>query len=147
MRHDRLLALMNKGITLAGATQAHDAFSQAGILVHAYLMYGFPTQTERETREALEFVAAFRRRPHPSAYWHRFALTAHSPIARPPNARHPLLPPPAGTPLRPQRDPLQRNPRAPDHVRLGEGLRLALYNYMPHSASTSPSPLFDAARA
>ena len=36
---DRLLKLMNKGITLASARAALTAFRDAGILVHAYLMY------------------------------------------------------------------------------------------------------------
>lgn len=148
--NDRLLALMNKGITLAGATQALDAFSQAGILVHAYLMYGFPTQTERETREALEFVRRRFADGHiQSAYWHRFALTAHSPIAR-----HPerfgitLLPPPAPERRFALNEIPYAEPGAPDHVRLGAGLRLALYNYMLGLGLDLPvGHWFDAARA
>ena len=129
---DRLLTLMNKGITLAGATQACQAFSDAGILVHAYLMYGFPTQTERETRDALEYVRQRFEDGHiQSAYWHRFALTAHSPIAQQPNKFGiRLLPNPAPE----QRFALNEIPfeesGAPDHDRLGAGLRRALYNYM-----------------
>jgi hypothetical protein len=76
---------MNKGITLAGASETCRAFSDAGILVHAYLMYGFPTQTEEETYGALDFVRQRFADGHiQSAYWHRFALTTHSPIARTP---------------------------------------------------------------
>ena len=130
--HDRLLTLMNKGITRESATRACQAFSNAGILVHAYLMYGFPTQTERETLDALDFVRRLFADGHiQSAYWHRFALTAHSPIAREPE--------PFGiTPL-PDTPPAHRfalneipykETAAPDHTRLGAGLRLALYNYM-----------------
>ena len=129
---DRLLKLMNKGITLAGATQVCQAFSDAGILVHAYLMYGFPTQTERETYDALEYVRQRFADGHiQSAYWHRFALTAHSPIAQQPDhfgIR--LLPNPAPE----RRFALNEIPYeesgAPDHDRLGTGLRRALYNYM-----------------
>ena len=130
--NDRLLKLMNKGITLDSASQACRAFSDAGILVHAYLMYGFPTQTEQETYDALDYVRRLFAAGHlQSAYWHRFALTAHSPITR-----HPekfgisLLPRPA-----PQRrfalnEIPYEEPGAPDHEHLGAGLRHALYNYM-----------------
>ncbi len=130
--HDRLLRLMNKGITLASATQACRAFSEAGLLVHAYLMYGFPSQTETETVEALEFVRRRFADGHiQSAYWHRFALTAHSPIARNPSA--------FGIRIVQQPEPERRfarneipyeEPGAPDHARLGECLRRAIYNYM-----------------
>ena len=130
--HDRLLKLMNKGITLASAAQACQAFSDAGILVHAYLMYGFPTQTEKETYEALEFVRQLFAAGHiQSAYWHRFALTIHSPITRHPEK--------FGLSLLPQPVPAWRfalneipyeEPGAPDHQTLGAGLRRALYNYM-----------------
>ena len=129
---DRLLKLMNKGITLDGATQACQAFSDAGILVHAYLMYGFPTQTEQETYDALDYVRRLFAEGHiQSAYWHRFALTTHSPIAR-----HPekfgltLLPPPAPERRFALNEIPYEEPGAPDHERLGAGLRLALYNYM-----------------
>ena len=129
---DRLLKLMNKGITLASATQACQAFSDAGILVHAYLMYGFPTQTEQETHDALDYVRRLFAAGHiQSAYWHRFALTTHSPIAR-----HPekfgltLQPPPAPERRFALNEIPYEEPGAPDHERLGTGLRLALYNYM-----------------
>ncbi len=130
--HDRLLKLMTKGITLSGAAQACQAFSDVGILVHAYLMYGFPTQTEKETYEALEFVRRLFAAGHvQSAYWHRFALTAHSPIARHPEKFRLALPP---QPVPEWRFALNEipyeEPGAPDHERLGAGLRRALYNYM-----------------
>ena len=131
--HDRLLKLMNKGITLASVTQACNAFSDAGILVHAYLMYGFPTQTEQETYDALDYVRRlFASGQIQSAYWHRFALTAHSPIAQHPGK--------FGLSLHASPDPKARRfalneipydePDAPNHEKLGKGLRLALYNYM-----------------
>jgi radical SAM superfamily enzyme YgiQ (UPF0313 family) len=130
--HDRLLKLMNKGITLDGAARVCRAFSDAGILVHAYLMYGFPTQTERETLDALEYVRRLFAAGHiQSAYWHRFALTAHSPIARDP-ARFGirLLPEPSPERRFARNEIPYEEPGAPDHARLGAGLRLALYNYM-----------------
>ncbi|RYZ19074.1 MAG: radical SAM protein, partial [Chitinophagaceae bacterium] len=42
---DRLLALIQKGITVAQVARVCRNLSEAGIMVHAYLMYGFPTQT------------------------------------------------------------------------------------------------------
>ena len=80
---DRLLALQCKGFDLAQATRVMAAFARAGVLVHAYLMYGYPTQTAQEPVDALElvrqlFAAGFLH----SAYWHRFALTVHSPAFR-----------------------------------------------------------------
>ena len=130
--HDRLLQLMNKGVTLEDATRACQAFSDAGILVHAYLMYGFPTQTQRETVEALDYVRRRFAEGHiQSAYWHRFALTAHSPIARAPEKFGIRLLPEAAPERRFARNEIPyEEPGAPDHGRLGEGLRRALYNYM-----------------
>jgi len=130
--HDRLLKLMNKGVTLAGATLACQAFSDAGILVHAYLMYGFPTQTEQETVAALEYVRQRFADGHiQSAYWHRFALTAHSPIAQHPETFGIRL---LSQPALERRFALNEIPYeesgSPDHDRLGAGLRRALYNYM-----------------
>ena len=83
--HDRLLALMHKGVTLRDAARTCKAFARAGIHVHAYLMYGFPTQTAQETIDGLEYVRQlFEAGVVQSAYWHRFALTCHSPIAKAP---------------------------------------------------------------
>ena len=82
---DRLLKLMNKGITLASAERVLKAFHAAGILVHAYLMYDFPTETRAEQRAAERYVKGLARKGLvQSAFWHRFALTVHSPIARDP---------------------------------------------------------------
>lgn len=78
---DRLLELIQKGITVAQVARVNKNFTEAGIMVHAYLMYGFPTQTAQETIDSLEmvrqmFVAGIMQ----SAYWHQFAMTAHSPV-------------------------------------------------------------------
>ncbi len=84
---DRTLGLMRKGITVAHAEQVLSDLSNEGILTHAYLMYGFPTQTFAETVDALDTVRRlFDEGVLHSAYWHRFALTAHSGIARNPEA-------------------------------------------------------------
>lgn len=83
--NDRLLALMRKGITLASAEKVLRAFKRAGICVHAYLMYDFPTETKGEQREAERYVRHLAKAGLiQSCFWHRFALTVHSPIAREP---------------------------------------------------------------
>ena len=83
--NDRLLKLMNKGITCASAEKVLEHFSAAGIAVHAYLMYDFPTETAAEMREAERYVKSLAARNLvQSVFWHRFALTVHSPIAREP---------------------------------------------------------------
>ncbi|HOW97221.1 MAG TPA: radical SAM protein [Kiritimatiellia bacterium] len=127
---DRLLRLMNKGITVAQARRVMKAFSEAGIMVHAYLMYGFPTQTAREILEALDTVRRlFKAGCLHSAYWHRFALTAHSPVAQDPAAYGIRLVPA-------RRGGFARNelsytePKGFDHDRFGPGLRKAVYNFM-----------------
>ncbi|GJL50090.1 MAG: radical SAM protein [Nitrospirales bacterium] len=78
---DRLLELVKKGITVDQTAEVVAAFQQAGILVHAYLMYGLPSETIRETVESLERVRQlFAHNLIQSAFWHRFTATAHSPI-------------------------------------------------------------------
>ena len=78
---DRLLDLIDKGVTVAQVAQVTRNFTQSGILVHAYLMYGYPTQTVQETVDSLEMVRQlFEMGILQSGFWHQFALTAHSPI-------------------------------------------------------------------
>jgi hypothetical protein len=78
---DRLLQLINKGITVAQVATVCKHFTEAGIMVHAYLMYGFPTQTEQETIDSLEMVRQlFEAGILQSAFWHLFTMTAHSPV-------------------------------------------------------------------
>jgi len=129
---DRLLALMNKGITTASARKAFQAFRSAGIDIHAYLMYGFPTQTEQEAISALRFVRdCFADDLIQSAYWHRFALTVHSAIAREP-AKYGIIPTMTSVPgprFAVNEIPFQE-PSAPDWDRIGQGLKTALFNYM-----------------
>jgi radical SAM superfamily enzyme YgiQ (UPF0313 family) len=127
---DRLLALMQKGVTVAQVARVAHAFTDAGVMVHAYLMYGFPTQTEQETIDALERVRQlFEEGCIQSAYWHRFAATAHSPIGLTPQRfRIRVLPEREVTFARNELG--FEDPVGTDHDRLGVGLRKALYNYM-----------------
>jgi len=131
---DRLLALMKKGVTVAQVARVTRAFTDAGVLVHAYLMYGFPTETEQETIDALERVRQlFAEGCIQSGFWHRFAATAHSPIGQRPElfgirlAQAPA--PRAGAAFARNELPFE-DPTGCDHDRLGAGLRKALYNYM-----------------
>ena len=96
---DRLLALMDKGVSVAQAARAAAAFQSAGIMVHAYLMYGFPTQSLQETVDAAEIVRQlFAAGLLDSGFWHRFVLTRHAPIAASPARYGVQLPPvPAGS--------------------------------------------------
>ena len=78
---DRLLTLIEKGVTVAQVAKVNKHFTEAGIMVHAYLMYGFPTQTAQETIDSLEMVRQlFKTGVLQSAFWHQFAMTAHSPV-------------------------------------------------------------------
>jgi hypothetical protein len=82
---DRLLTLMQKGVSLAQAARAMHALSRAGISVYAYLIYGFPTETAQETIDSLEYVRQlFEAGCLHSVAWHRFMLTAFSPVAADP---------------------------------------------------------------
>jgi Radical SAM superfamily len=127
---DRLLQLMKKGVTVEQVARVTRAFTDAGIMVHAYLMYGFPTETVQDTVDALERVRQlFAAGCIHSAYWHRFTATAHSPIG--------LHPEQYGITLRaPQNIQFAHNdvdfndPVGTDHDYLGSGLRKAVYNYM-----------------
>ncbi len=135
---ERLITLMNKGIRLRDMVRAAYAFSRAGVLVHAYLMYGFPTQTPQEVVDALDYVRQlFQSGCVQSAYWHRFALTVHSPIyAAPKSFRL--------TPQRPAHRGFSENgipysewkPRHEEGI--GEALHTAVYNYMHGVALDEP---------
>lgn len=75
----RTLKLLNKGIDLTTVARITHDMNCHGIMVHAYLMYGVPTQTLQETVDALEYVRQlFVHGCIQSAFWHRFALTVHS---------------------------------------------------------------------
>ena len=83
---DRLLKLIDKGVTVEQVAQVTRNFTEAGVMVHAYLMYGFPSQTIQETVDSLEMVRQlFELNIIKSGFWHQLALTAHSPIGLNPN--------------------------------------------------------------
>lgn len=127
---DRLLKLMNKGVSVEQVARVSKALSGAGILVHAYLMYGFPTQTVQETVDSLEYVRQlFEADCIQSGFFHRFACTVHSPVGRDPESygiRLLTLPPSSFA----KNDVGFVDPTGVDHDALGRGLAKALYNYM-----------------
>jgi radical SAM superfamily enzyme YgiQ (UPF0313 family) len=96
---NRLLDLMQKGVSVEQVVRAANAFQEAGILVHAYLMYGFPTQSVQETIDSMELVRQmFAEGLLNSAFWHRFVLTRHSPVfSDPKHYSLKVLPNPQGT--------------------------------------------------
>ena len=127
---DRLLNLMKKGVSVEQVARVTKAFSDAGVLVHAYLMYGFPTQTVQDTVDALEYVRQlFEQGCIQSGFFHRFACTVHSPVGQNPQeygvTLQPLPPITFAT-----NDVGFIDPSGVDHDALGVSLRKALYNYM-----------------
>ncbi len=127
---DRLLQLIAKGVTVEQVTRVTDHFNRAGIMVHAYLMYGFPTQTAQETIDALEVVRQmFEQNILQSAFWHRFAMTAHSPVGMYPDQfKVTTLTPEVGAFA--HNDLEHEDPKGGDHHLFSAGLKKSLYNYM-----------------
>ena len=127
---DRLLTLMEKGVTVAQVARVCKAFKDAGVMVHAYLMYGFPTQTEQETIDSLEYVRQlFEEGVLQSAFWHQFAMTAHSPVGRDPEKYKVVRTGPEFMGFA-NNDLYHDDPTGCDHAKFSDGLNKALYNYM-----------------
>jgi hypothetical protein len=127
---DRLLELMQKGVSVDQVAQVTKGFSDAGILVHAYLMYGFPTQTVQETVDALEYVRQlFENGCIQSGFFHRFTCTVHSPVGKDPEAYGISLVPLPQISFA-KNDVAFIDPSGVDHDLLGIGLKKAIYNFM-----------------
>jgi hypothetical protein len=127
---DRLLKLMKKGVSVEQVARVTRAFSDAGILVHAYLMYGFPTQTAQDTVDALEYVRQlFAAGCIQSGFFHRFTCTLHSPVGKHPEQYGVTLSPPLQSPFA-NNDVNFTDSTGIDHDAFGPALRKALYNYM-----------------
>jgi len=124
---NRLLKLMDKGITIKQAVRVCRSLTRSGISVHASLIYGFPTETEQETLEDLErvrqlFAPGYLR----SIVWSYFGLTVHSPVALNPDRYGIRLRIPAGEerPFAHYAIPYE-DPTPYNHELLGTGLRRA----------------------
>ena len=127
---DRLLALIQKGVTVSQVAQVTRNFTEAGIMVHAYLMYGFPTQTAQETIDSLEMVRQmFELGILQSGFWHQFAMTAHSPVGMYPEQfgvkiENPIIGSFANNDL------VHNDPTGTDHDTFSYGLKKSLFNFM-----------------
>ena len=126
----RVLKLINKGVTIESATKCIRNLSEHNIMVHTYLMYGFPSQTEAELFDSLGRVRdLFAEGLIHSAFWHRYAMTCHSSSGRNPES--------VGARAVEQKDnPFANNeipfidPLGIDWEKWNDGLNLATYNYM-----------------
>ena len=127
---DRLLELIQKGVTVSQVAQVTRNFTEAGIMVHAYLMYGFPTQTAQETIDSLEMVRQmFELGILQSGFWHQFAMTAHSPVGMNPEhfgvkIENPIIGSFANNDL------IHHDPKGTDHDTFSYGLKKSLFNFM-----------------
>lgn len=126
---DRLLDLIQKGVTVEQVAQVTRNFTEAGVMVHAYLMYGYPTQTIQETVDSLEMVRQLLEQGViQSGFWHQFALTAHSPVGLAP-ADYGIEPHYADITFA-NNDVAFTDSTGIDHEIFSEGLRKSLFNYM-----------------
>lgn len=126
---DRLLKLIEKGVSVEQVAQVTRNFTEAGVMVHAYLMYGYPTQTVQETIDSLEMIRQlFEMGVLQSGFWHQFAMTAHSPVG--------LKPEEFGvTPIKQEisfanNDIDFTDKTGIDHNKFSFGLKKSLFNYM-----------------
>lgn len=126
---DRLLALIDKGVTVEQVAQVTRNFTKAGIMVHAYLMYGYPTQTVQETVDSLEMVRQlFEVDVLQSGFWHQFALTAHSPVGLNPSEYNII---PKYEEITFANNDIQfTDTTGIDHSKFSYGLKKSLFNYM-----------------
>jgi hypothetical protein len=126
---DRLLALIDKGVTVEQVAKVTRNFTEAGMMVHAYLMYGYPSQTVQETVDSLEMVRQlFELGIVQSGFWHQFALTAHSPIGLEPET-YGIVPKLEEIQFA-NNDVAFTDSTGIDHNQFSFGLKKSLYNYM-----------------
>jgi hypothetical protein len=135
---DRLLQLIDKGITVAQVALVNKNFTEAGVMVHAYLMYGFPTQSMQETVDSLEMVRQlFKTGVLQSAFWHQFAMTAHSPVGLDPSKfKVKKLSEAVGSFA--NNDIAHIDPTGADHEIFSYGLKKSLFNFMQHIGLDDP---------
>ncbi|MBV2166131.1 MAG: radical SAM protein, partial [Kaistella sp.] len=126
---DRLLKLIDKGVSVEQVARVTRNFTEAGIMVHSYLMYGFPTQTVQETVDSLEMVRQlFEMGVLQSGFWHQFSMTAHSPIGK--NPEEFGVAPLKKEILFAHNDVDFTDKTGIDHSKFGYGLKKSLFNYM-----------------
>jgi hypothetical protein len=126
---DRLLKLIDKGVSVEQVANVTRNFTEAGIMVHAYLMYGYPTQTVQETVDSLEMVRQmFEMGILQSGFWHQFAMTAHSPVGMSPEDFGVI--PVKQEILFANNDVDFKDKTGIDHNKFSFGLKKSLFNYM-----------------
>ncbi|SIQ04983.1 B12-binding domain-containing radical SAM protein [Chryseobacterium sp. RU33C] len=126
---DRLLKLIDKGVSVEQVANVTRNFTEAGIMVHAYLMYGYPTQTVQETVDSLEMVRQmFEMGILQSGFWHQFAMTAHSPVGMSPEDFGVV--PVKQEILFANNDIDFKDKTGIDHNKFSFGLKKSLFNYM-----------------
>ncbi|ESU26286.1 hypothetical protein FLJC2902T_27660 [Flavobacterium limnosediminis JC2902] len=126
---DRLLELIKKGVTVEQVAQVTRNFTEAGVMVHAYLMYGYPTQTVQETVDSLEMVRQlFEVGTLQSGFWHQFAMTAHSPVGMFPEEFGVI--PDMNEITFANNDIQFQDKTGIDHDKFSFGLKKSLFNYM-----------------
>jgi len=127
---DRLLELIQKGVTVAQVARVNRNFTEAGIMVHAYLMYGFPTQTAQETIDSLEMVRQlFELGILQSGFWHQFAMTAHSPVGMYPE-KFGVVKETEAIGSFANNDIVHVDKTGTNHDKFSFGLKKSLFNYM-----------------
>ncbi len=127
---DRLLKLIDKGVTVEQVAKVTRNFTEAGIMVHSYLMYGYPTQTVQETIDSLEMVRQlFEAGVIQSGFWHQFAMTAHSPVGMYPE-KFGVVKESDTIGTFANNDVLYRDKTGIDHEKFGFGLTKSLFNFM-----------------
>ncbi len=127
---DRLLQLIDKGVTVAQVAKVTRNFTEAGVMVHAYLMYGYPTQTIQETIDSLEMVRQlFEAGVLQSGFWHQFAMTAHSPVGMYPE-RFGVVKATEIIGAFANNDINYTDATGIDHEQFSFGLKKSLYNFM-----------------
>jgi hypothetical protein len=126
---DRLLELIKKGVTVEQVAKVTNYFTEAGIMVHAYLMYGYPTQTIQETVDSLEMVRQlFQIGTIQSGFWHQFAMTAHSPVGLNPDEFGVI---PQQNEITFANNDIQfKDKTGINHDKFSFGLKKSLFNYM-----------------
>lgn len=126
---DRLLDLIKKGVTVEQVAKVTRNFTEAGIMVHAYLMYGYPTQTIQETVDSLEMVRQmFELGILQSGFWHQFAMTAHSPVGMFPEEFGVI--PELNAITFANNDVQFKDKTGINHDKFSFGLKKSLFNYM-----------------
>jgi len=127
---DRLLELIDKGVTVEQVAKVTRNFTEAGVMVHAYLMYGYPTQTVQETVDSLEMVRQlFEVGVLQSGFWHQFAMTAHSPIGLNPE-KYGVFKETEEIGTFANNDINFKDSTGIDHNQFSFGLKKSLYNFM-----------------